>query len=261
MDRNTFCIHVGGEVVDFDTVRRVPTPPPTKTHYPISHATYVEHVRAVLEDTNFVIGAEQHALSHNGERYFGMFHLDNPPGSTREFSWAVGLRNSHDMHISARLAAGTRVFVCDNLCFSGEIMLARKHTKNAQADLKNLTVKAIGDLNDLLGYEDYRFEAYKTFTVADKDVHDIVIRAVDCKAITPSRIPYVLQQWREPAHEEFQPRNVWSLFNAVTEDYKAANRNVGIAINRGRALRGLLDGVAGVQPFETRDVVEAELVA
>lgn len=33
----------------------------------------------------------------------------------------------------------------------------------------------------------------------------------------------MLHQWREPWHEEFTPRNVWGLFNALTEALKDGN--------------------------------------
>jgi hypothetical protein len=32
-----------------------------------------------------------------------------------EWSWAVGIRNSHDKTFPAGLVAGTKVFCCDNL--------------------------------------------------------------------------------------------------------------------------------------------------
>jgi hypothetical protein len=62
--------------------------------------------------------------------------------------------------------------------------------------------------------------AYKEERLSDARAHDIVIRAVDCAAITPAQIPDVLLQWRKPVHVEFAGRNAWSLFNAFTEVQK-----------------------------------------
>jgi hypothetical protein len=47
----------------------------------------------------------------------------------------VGIRNSHDKAFAAGIIAGAQVLVCDNLCFSGEILLARKHTGHIHYDL------------------------------------------------------------------------------------------------------------------------------
>ena len=74
--------------------------------------------------------------------------------------------------------------------------------------------------------------------------HDLVIRATDCWAITPSQIPEVLAHWRKPEHEEFCGRNGWSLWNACSEVFKSVNPHTAIA--RCEALHGLFDGAAGV---------------
>jgi len=71
-----------------------------------------------------------------------------------------------------------------------------------------------------------------------------VIRAVDCRAITTSQVPEVLNEWREPQHEVFQPRNAWSLFNAATEAMKGVNPNT--VVRRTQALHGLFDGLVGL---------------
>ena len=47
--------------------------------------------------------------------------------------------------------------------------------------------------------------------------HDLLIRAVDEKCLGLRDLPKVLHEWRQPAHEAFQPRTAWSLLNAFTE--------------------------------------------
>jgi hypothetical protein len=78
----------------------------------------------------------------------------------------------------------------------------------------------------------------------DAEAHDIVIRAVDCQAITTSQIPDVLEQWRYSAHSAFSKRTAWSLFNAFTEVHKSVNPHT--AMRRGEALHGLFDATAGL---------------
>lgn len=62
--------------------------------------------------------------------------------------------------------------------------------------------------------------------------------------ITPSQVPDVVLEWREPSHREFRPRNLWRLFNAFTEVYKGQNPN--LTLSRSEALQGLCDGVVGL---------------
>jgi hypothetical protein len=140
--------------------------------------------------------------------------------------------------------AGTSVFTCDNLAFSGEVKISRKHTRFAYRDLRNLTARAVGRLGDKFHGLDRRIDAYRNEPVADWQAHDLIIRAVDCRAITTSQVPKVVDEWRNPEHDEFKGRNLWSLFNAFTEAYKVQNPS--ITMHRSEALHGLCDGVVGL---------------
>ena len=184
-------------------------------------------------------------ISHEGNRYFGILEV-SPRGDivANGHGWVVGLRNSHDKTFPAGLVAGTRVFVCDNLAFSGLIQIRRKHTRFAVRDLRQLTARAVGQLGERLVGMEARIAAYRNMRLTDSRAHDLVIRTTDCRAITPSQIPEVLAHWRNSAHAEFEPRNGWSLFNSFTEAYKETNPHT--AIGRCEALHGLFDGASGV---------------
>jgi hypothetical protein len=232
-------LHCGAQTVSREDLLAVPTPRGTRTWYPLSHSTILGEVETQLESSGFTIIEETHALSHEGARYFGVMSVSLPNRGQADFGWIVGIRNSHDMTYPAGLVAGTRVFVCDNCAFSGEVRISRKHTRFAERDLRHLTARAVGQLGDKFRGLDQRVIAYKEERITNTRAHDIIIRAVDCAAITPAQIPDVLMQWRKPEHESFEPRNAWSLFNAFTEVHKTINPHT--ALRRGEALHGLFD--------------------
>ena len=217
----------------------------TETWFPLPHRYLVEEVESQLTDAGFHLLCSTHAISHDGNRYFGVLEV-SLPGDFQEngHGWVVGLRNSHDKTFPAGIVAGTRVFICDNLAFSGLIQIRRKHTRFAVRDLRQLTARAVGQLGDRFHNLDQRVMAYKEERITNKRAHDIIIRAVDCAAITPAQIPEVLMQWRKHDHEAFEPRNAWSLFNAFTEAHKTVNPHT--ALRRGEALHGLFDAETGV---------------
>jgi len=68
--------------------------------------------------------------------------------SDEDCCWVLGLRNSHDKTFPAGITAGASVSVCDNLSFSGEVKLARKHTTHITRDLPRLVQSAVGKLMD-----------------------------------------------------------------------------------------------------------------
>jgi len=231
----------GSKVVSAEALRAVPTPRHTKTWSPISHSSLVAEAMEQLEAANFTITDQVHALSHNGGRYFGILSLSLQGEGTdkTDYSWVVGLRNSHDKKFSAGLVAGTRVFVCDNLAFNGEVRITRRHTRFARRDLSHLTARAVGKLGDRFHRIDQRIAAYRLRYLEDAQAHDLIVRALDCRAITAIQMPAVIQEWREPFHEEFRPRTAWSLFNAMTEAHKSLNPH--LAMLRGQALHKLFD--------------------
>jgi hypothetical protein len=233
-------------MVPAEALRDVPTPPHTQSWFPISHSVFVDETREQLNAANFTITDQVHALSHNGGRYFGILSLSKQGEESKktDYSWVVGLRNSHDKSFPAGLVAGTRVFVCDNLAFTGEVRISRKHTRFAMRDLRHLTARAVGKLGDQFHRIDQRIAAYRSQNLEDAQAHDIIVRALDCQAITAIQVPVVVREWREPSHEEFQPRTAWSLFNAMTEGHKPLNPH--LALVRGEALHGLFDRFVGL---------------
>ncbi|MDF1813143.1 MAG: DUF932 domain-containing protein [Verrucomicrobiales bacterium] len=237
-------LHCGGEVVDRDEVYDVRTPTGTNTWYPLSHSGLLTEVESQLQSAGFTIANQGHALSHEGARYFGVLEVTTPGNNQRDYGWIVGIRNSHDKSYPAGLVAGSKVFVCDNLAFTGEVKISRKHTRFAQRDLRHLTSRAVGQLGERFHALDERINAYREKRVTEKLAHDTIVKALDCRAIMPSQIPAVLQEWRHSEHEEFHPRNAWSLFNACTETFKGINPHT--VVNRSQALHGLFDGLVGL---------------
>ncbi len=123
--------------------------------------------------------------------------------------------------------------------FSGEIKIARKHTRFIERDLPALIAQGTGQLAERWHQQDARFAAYKQTELGSHEAHDLIIRALDRGAFTPQQLPAVLTQWRTPNHPEFaESRTVWRLFNAVTESIKGSLWALPL---RTQALHGLLD--------------------
>jgi len=232
-------LHCGANVVDRNEVYQTLTPHHTLTHYPMSHAHVIEEVESRLWNQGFQIKSRTHALSHENARYFGIVEVTKPETEHEDYSWIIGIRNSHDKSMSAGVVAGSRVFVCDNLAFSGMIKIQRKHTRFVQRDFRELTTGAVIQLDNHLQGLDKRIQRYKEIEVTDIQAHDLIIKAVDNGAITNSQIPDVVEQWRTPDHECFEARSAWSLSNAYTDVLKRVNPHT--QVTRGERLQELFD--------------------
>lgn len=239
---NGLMLHAGASAATIEQVADVRTPAAEKGWQPIAHLDVINLVKSTLEQRHLTVQAQGFALWQNGQRMFGVLELRNGQNAT-DYALTIGVRNSHDKSFAAGAALGSKVFVCDNMAFSGEITFARKHTVNIARDLPMLVSAAIGRLVDLRGWQDKRIAAYKTFELTDAMVHDIVVRSLDRRVIGPLKLVDVVKEYREPRHGEFRPRTAWSLMNAFTEVAKGGIRQLPA---RTQALHGLLDEVCGV---------------
>ncbi len=240
--RCNLILHCGANAVERVEVARVSTPKQTETWTPIPHITLIETVEDALRSTGLKIGNQVHSLNQDGARYFGLTEVHGPQDAG-DYALVLGLRNSHDKTFPVGLVAGASVFVCDNLSFSGEVRLTRKHTTHLQRDLPQLVAGGVGKLMQLWMHQGQRIDAYKNHRMRDKSAHDLVIRAVDVGACTNRMIPSVINEWREPSHIEFQERSAWSLFNAFTEILKG---NLAELPKRTEVLHGLFDTTVGL---------------
>ena len=245
------CLHCGGHEAAWEDVQKVPVPEATQSWTPIGHHELVESVVATLGGTGLHVTQSVHALWSEGNRYFGSFQLENGGGDHPDYALVVGLRNSHDKTFPAGLACGSGVFVCDNLAFSGEIRLSRKHTARIREDLPRLITACVGRLGSMKLDQEKRIEAYKAKPVNNLEAHDLVVRAVDAGALSVTKLPAVLQEWRKPRHQEFEPRTAWSLFNGFTQTMKADS--VATLARRTMPLHGLFDVLAGLQVQQYED--------
>lgn len=235
-------LHCGARAAERLEIISVPTPEATESWTPIPHIDLVKRVEHTIRSNGLVVGNQAHSLTHDGMRYFGLMEIQRRE-TDLDYCWVLGLRNSHDKTFPAGIVAGSSVFCCDNLAFSGEVKIARKHTRHIMRDLPQLVQGAVGKLMDRWHHQDVRIANYKLSDLDDRTAHDLVVRAYDVGVCTNRHIPQVLHEWRQPTHTEFNTRNVWSLFNAFTESLKG---NLMELPRRTEALHGLLDSHVGL---------------
>jgi len=237
-------LHCGANNATREQVAAVQTPPNTATWFPIAHETLIQRVEQALGSMNMRVTQAAHALTKGGNRYFGLLQVANCQKTMDDYAYVLGLRNAHDMAFTASFVVGASVFVCDNLSFSGEIRVDRKHTKEIERDLPILTSRAVGLLSQKWNVMNDRIARYKEVEVTDQQAHDFIIRSLDVEATTLKQVPAILKEWRTPRHPEFAERkSAWRLFNAYTEVAKESSLT--LLPRRTISLHALMDGQVG----------------
>lgn len=244
MKTTDLVLHCGANKVDEGRLKQVATPDATDSWYPIPHHDLLDTVRRNVESTGLRIVQEAHSLARDDAHYFGLMQVAN--GSQAEdYTTIIGLRNAHDKRFPAGLVVGSQVFVCDNLAFSGEVNIARKHTRFINRDLPQLIERAMGQLVSMRHTQDQRLAAYKDTRMNDAQANDLLVRAMDARVVPVTKLPKVLGEWRQPSHPEFaEDRNAWRLFNAFTEVLKGTN--VFHMPKATQSLHGLIDAHCGL---------------
>src|SRR5208282_2491060 len=130
MVSSNLVLHRGARPVTADELKEYRAPQPEGRWFPVAHSRVLETVTATLQDSGYEIRNTRLGLSREGARFFGTLDLGTSVASG--VTLAVGVRNSVDKSFPLGFAAGSRVFVCDNLAFRSELLVRRKHTVNGE---------------------------------------------------------------------------------------------------------------------------------
>jgi hypothetical protein len=245
--------------VNREQLVNVVTPERTKTHTPIPHAMLVERTHQALDRAGLEVIEEEHALQRGGERYFGGFALKGRDMEASDRRLVLGLRNSHDKSFASSVCVGNQMMVCENLCFSSDVKISRRHTLNIVRDLPLVLSSAISRVVSHWADMGKRIEAYKNTEVIRDRCADLVVDLVDAKAFPARDVYKAVQEFRNPRHEEFKGGSLWSLYNGITENLKGGDLTK--LPQRTMTVQSVFDQIAGHVPvIEAVEVEEDALV-
>lgn len=220
------CLHAGGVLVqERESLRSIPTPKPQGRHYPIPHyelaSTAVERANAL----GLAVDKEQWAVSKNGQRLYGVLNFKpNPKISLPDgMCPSMGLRSSHDKSLAINCCVGAKVFVCDNGAFHGDFSLRKLHTTGFRLKIEIDGVfkrfsESVGALGEMVA-------KLKDRRLTDNQAKVVLVDAFRADVMPWTYLRDVQQEYFEPKHDAFKPRNAWSLYNAFTEIVKERSPN------------------------------------
>ena len=223
MVQATLMNHRGADAVDRQELALIEAPPPTDTWFPVKHSVVLDRVAETLDGAGFEIEAMQLSVAKNEQRFFGVLNLKTKV--TNECALAVGIRNSTDRSFPIGFAAGERVFVCDNLSFSSEITIARKHTRFGELRFNEAVSLAVLGLHEYQRTAADRIGRLQQWELSPLDADSLLLRALETGIVSSRLLLDVIKEWRNPRHPEFAGRNAFSLLNCFTEILKERQKS------------------------------------
>ncbi|MCW5976499.1 MAG: DUF932 domain-containing protein [Bryobacteraceae bacterium] len=232
----------------------VATPAGTATHKTIPHVEVIQALSETLGFRHIGVVKDEYAVSRDGMKMFGVMELDqgfyggeiSASGEAAEYScrFALGIRNSHDKTFRLAITVGYRVFVCDNLAFSGDFSpVLAKHSKHFS--LQNALAIGVDDMQRNFEPMVEGVKRWQNSQLSEVAARLLIYRAfIEGELEVPRHLARLVHDlYFNPQHEEFAPRTMWSLSNAFTSAFKDLD-----PIPQYKAtgkLAGFLQGVAG----------------
>ena len=196
----------------------VPTPLGTATHRPIPHAEVVGTLVETLGFRHIAVVKDEFAVSRDGMKMFGVLDLDTGMHGCR---FSIGIRNAHDKSMRLAMTVGYRVFVCENMAFSGDFQpILAKHSKHFS--LQNAVSIGVDQMQRNFDGMRKQVEGWKESQLTDVEAKLVIYRAfIEADLEVPKALARPVHDlYFSPQHEEFQPRTLWSLSNAFTSAFK-----------------------------------------
>jgi hypothetical protein len=207
--------YANSSVVSREDLCLIAPPPPTGTWRPIAHGDLIQAIDRQLLVRGITIRDQRFAVQRYGARLFAM--LDLSIESTGEFCASMGIRTANDRSMALEIAVGVRVFVCDNLAFSGDLIaLRRKHT--AKFDLNSDISRAVDRYQAHVLTLQRKIALIREDTIEDDEAKSLIFEAFRFEILPVRFFKRVVDGYFNPteAMTDVQPRTMWGLHNAFT---------------------------------------------
>ena len=207
---------MGTNKVTESEVVNVSDVPFTRTFHPVHHRDVITAVQESVQAVGLDIVKSEYVLAQNGQRMFGVYDLNQ---GTSELSWSIGIRNSMNKSMSLGITAGTRVFVCDNLCFSGDYLTFRRHTSGLDIDeLAFLAYRSMRQLIPMLkAFQNWHL-GLQNYSLSEVDAKLLLVEIMTNSVIPPSKFSQFNKLYANVYDD-----SLWGFHEAATEILKGSN--------------------------------------
>jgi hypothetical protein len=208
MEGGKLTLHRGAVSVSREELRGYPVPEATDTWKPVSHIELVETLAGVMADRGLHVTREQ--LAVQGSRLFGVF--DTEWHKMEDFGAAVGFRHGISRDVAVHILCGARVWLCDNLSYSGEQITVRKHTAklNLAEEMDRALYRYMQGFRRLI--DDITVQ--KETVIEDRKAKTLIYDIFRQKIVPLRLFHSVVNDWELKAKQE--PPTGWLLHNCFT---------------------------------------------
>jgi hypothetical protein len=220
--------------LSLEQIKQLPTPISLgPLHAPVPHHILVEGIEVEALERGYSISKMELAVSKDLSKLFGVIDL-MPPGvvNVTDRGTSIGFRNSTNSTLAIKMVAGTRVFVCDNLALSGD-MIAVLRRNTVGLDLEDELREGFDKFVKHASALDLEVARLQATAIADLAAKARIFDVFNSRILPVHLFDDVSEFYFKPAAEmtDCQPRTEWGLHNAFTRAMKKLPTAAGFTAN------------------------------
>lgn len=191
-------------------------PAETKTYKPVSHRELADTTLNAIVKAGFTVGKEQYSSAKDGNVANARYTITDVRDS--EMQLEIGWQNSYDKTLSLKFAIGTRIFICDNGCVSGDLGAFKKAHRG---DIKDFTpeaiVESIKSSGDTFRKIQKQRDDMKEIEVSKRVQAELLGRIyVEEELIKGTQLTIIKKELKHPTFDYKCEGSLWELYNHAT---------------------------------------------
>lgn len=197
-----------------------PLPVETRTYKPVSHRELADVTLDAINKAGFKVDKQEYSSAKEGQIANARYTISDVADS--EMQLEIGWQNSYNKSLSLKFAIGTRIFICENGCVSGDLgAFKSKHMgevkEYAPAQILE-SIKASGDTFRLI--QEQR-DAMKEIEVSKQIQAELLGRMfIEQDIINSTQLNIIKNELKNPSFDYKCEGSLWELYNFTTFSMK-----------------------------------------
>lgn len=194
----------------------VPLPEETPSYKPVSHKELAYTTLEAIYKAGFKIDKHEYSSNSKGSVANARYTISNVADS--EMQLEIGWQNSYNKTLSLKFAIGTRIFICENGCVSGDMgSYKRMHTGTIQTEAPPKMIEYIKSASEAFEEIQKQRERMKEIEVSDKIRAELIGRMfIERDIISSTQLNIIKKEIKKPTFDYGAKGSLWELYNYTT---------------------------------------------
>jgi hypothetical protein len=193
-----------------------PIPQETKTYKPVEHERLIDLTLNGIHSAGFKLATEDYTMALNGAIANGKFAIQNIADA--EMQLQIGWQNSYNKSLTLKFAIGTKIFICQNGCVSGDFgTFKKKHVGEIQTFTPAAITDYIKSAGDTFQRMQIEREAMKTVSITKRTTAELIGRMmIEDSIIASTQVNIIKNELTSPTHDYGAANSMWELYQYST---------------------------------------------